>query len=116
MATQDQHDTRFALAIAADWPDLHDDGRDLVFQRLNIYAIIASYGWPTAVASSSAVTADPAYLLLPPVVVPVQQANTQQQGQQRQQDQPRQNRRQQEAAPAPAQAPAPAPAPEQNTR
>lgn len=46
VAARDQHDTRFALAMAVDWPDLDDDGRDLVFQRFNISAIAASYGWP----------------------------------------------------------------------
>lgn len=41
------------------------------FQRLNS-AIVASYCWPTAVASTSAVQAALANLLLPPGVVPVQ--------------------------------------------
>lgn len=69
MTARDQHDTRFALAMAADWPDLDNEGRHLVFQRLNLYAIVASYGWPTAIASSTAVSAAPPHLLLPPVVV-----------------------------------------------
>lgn len=49
MTARDQHDARFAMA--ADWPDLDDEGRHLVFQRLNLYAIVASYGWSTAIAS-----------------------------------------------------------------
>lgn len=77
MAARDHYDTRFALTMAADWLDLDDGGRDLVFQRLNLYAIVASYSWPTAIASSSAVTSAPANLLLPPRVVPVQRANNQ---------------------------------------
>lgn len=69
MTARDQYDARFALTMAADWPDLDDEGRHLFFQRLNLYAIVASNGWPTAIASSTAVSAAPANLLLPPVVV-----------------------------------------------
>lgn len=52
--------------VAADWPDLDDEGRRLVFQRLKLYAIVASFGWPTAIASSTDVSVAPANLLLPP--------------------------------------------------
>lgn len=40
---------------------------------LNLYTIVATYGWPTAIASSSAVQAVPSNYLLPPGVQPVQQ-------------------------------------------
>lgn len=72
--------------MASDWLDLDVGMRELVFQRLNIYAIVArpTYSWPTSIASSSAVTAVPVNLLLPPGVQPVQQEqrqNQQHQGQ-----------------------------------
>lgn len=40
MTARDQHDARFALAMATDWPDLGDEGRHLVFQRLNLYGFV----------------------------------------------------------------------------
>lgn len=109
MTARDQHDARFVLAMAADWPDLVDEARHIFFQRLNLYAIVASYGWPTAIASSTAVSAAPANLILPPVVVLVECAynNNSQQNQRQQQEQNRQGGRQPVAA-----TPAPAPVPE----
>lgn len=55
LAARDQHDARFVLAVISDWDDLDDEMRNIAFQSLNIYTIVATYGWPTAIASSSAV-------------------------------------------------------------
>lgn len=71
------------LAVVSEWHDLDDEMKNLAFQRLNIYAIVAAYGWLTAIASSTAVSATPSNFLLPPGVVPVQRqqnANQNQQG------------------------------------
>lgn len=105
MAARNQHDTRFVLCMVADWPDLDEDTRDIVGQRLNIYTIVATYGWPTAVQAT------PTNYLLLPGVHPVQiQRN--EQGPQRNQQQRCNWHRQRAPAPAPApvqpQAPAPA--------
>lgn len=92
------------LAVVSEW----DEMRNIAFQRLNIYTIVATYGWPTALQAT------PFNYLLPPGVTPVQiqQANNnnQQRGGRRGYQQQQQ---QQAAAPAaaPAQAPAPALAP-----
>lgn len=100
---RDQHEARFVLDILADWPDLDDELRTRVFQRLNLYAIVAAHGWPTAIAASAASTSN-LVCVLPPGVTPIQQ--------QRQQQPQRQGRggrgqaNQRAAAPA---APAPAP-------
>lgn len=48
MAARDQHDARFLLAVVSDWPYLDDEIRNITFQRLNLYTIVAAYGWPTA--------------------------------------------------------------------
>lgn len=83
--------------------------RNIAFQRLNIYTIVATYGWPTAVQAT------PFNYLLPPRVTPVQiqraNNNNQQRGGRRGYQQ-----RQQQAATAPAQSPAPAPAPARGVR
>lgn len=55
---RDQHEARFVLDILADWPDLEDDLRTRVFQRLNLYAIVAAHGWLTAIAASAASTSN----------------------------------------------------------
>lgn len=105
MAARDQHDARFVLAVVSDWPDLDDEMRTITFQRLNLYTIVAAYGWPTAIASSFAMQAVPVNCLLPPGVQPVQQQQNQ-----RQNNNQRGGRRgnQRQAAPAPSPAPAPA--------
>lgn len=69
---RDQHEARFVLDILADWPDLEDDLRTRIFQRLNLYAIVAAHGWPTAIAASAASTSN-LVCVLPPGVTPVQQ-------------------------------------------
>lgn len=48
MAARDQHDARFVLAVVSDWPNLDDEMRNITFQRLNLYTIVAAYSWPTA--------------------------------------------------------------------
>lgn len=63
MAARDQHDARFVSA-GSDWPDLDDDMRNIVYQRLNLYTIVATYGWPTKITSSSAVQAVPSIYCL----------------------------------------------------
>lgn len=55
---RDQHEARFVLDMMADWEDLEDDLRTRIFQRLNIYAIVAAHGWPTAIAASTAATSN----------------------------------------------------------
>lgn len=72
LAARDQHDAQFVLSVIFDWDDLDDEMRNIAFQRLNIYTIVATYGWPMAIASSSAVQATPSNYLLPPGVIPVQ--------------------------------------------
>lgn len=109
MAAIDQHDARFVLCMAADWLDLDDDTRNIVFKRLNIYTIVATYGWPTAIASSTAVQATPTNYLLPPGVHPVQHQRGEQ-GPQRNQKQWGNRRRQPAQAPAPDPVQPPAPA------
>lgn len=67
---RDQHEARFVLDILADWPDLEDDLRTRVFQRLNLYAIVAAHGWPTAIVASAASTSN-LVCVLPPGVTPM---------------------------------------------
>lgn len=105
---RDQREARFALDMLADWPDLDDDGRTRVFQRVNIYAIVANHGWPTAIAASSATTSNLACFLPPgvqPIVPQQRQPNNQQGGGRRRNQRPAAD-----PAPAPVAAPAAAPA------
>lgn len=101
---RDQHEARFVLDMISDWEDMDVELRTRVFQRLNVYAIVATHGWPTAIAATAAST-NTLQCFLPPGVQPVVQAPRQQQQQQRQ---PRAGRR--GNANPPAQAPAPPPA------
>lgn len=39
---RDQHEARFVLLVVSMWPDLADDDRRWVYQRLNVYCIVAS--------------------------------------------------------------------------
>lgn len=116
MAARDQHDARFVLAVCSDWPQLDPAMQDTVFQRLNLYAIVANYGWPTAINASTAASAAPPNLLLPPGVLPVQRQQQQRRDQPRQQQQGRRYQQQQQRPPAQAPAPAPAPAPARQGR
>lgn len=69
---RDQHEARFVLDVIADWEDLDQELRKRIFQRLNIYVIVAAHGWPTAIAASTASTPN-TICVLPPGVLPVQQ-------------------------------------------
>lgn len=109
---RDQHEARLVLYMMSDWEDMDNELRTLVFQRLNVYAIVATHGWPTAIAAIAAST-NSTQCFLPPEVQPVAQQARQQQPQQQRQQQQRGGRRannRQAQAPAPAPAP-PAPAP-----
>lgn len=37
---RDNHDAKFALQMTSMWPDLSDEDKKCVFQRLNIYSIV----------------------------------------------------------------------------
>lgn len=50
LAGRDQHEARFVLQMMLLWPDLDDQERSMVFQRLNVYCIVAARGWPAATA------------------------------------------------------------------
>lgn len=75
---RDQREARFVLDVLADWPEMDDELRTRVFQRLNIYAIVATHGWATAIAASAASHSD-FQCVLPPGVQPVVQRQQQQQ-------------------------------------
>lgn len=75
---RDQREARFVLDMMADWPDMDADLRTRVFQRLNVYAIVATHGWPTAIAATAA-SHDNLQCFLPPGVQPVVQPRQQQQ-------------------------------------
>lgn len=76
---RDQREARFVLDILADWPDMDAELRTRVFQRLNVYAIVATHGWPTAIAATAA-SHNYLQCLLPPGVQPVVQRQQQRQG------------------------------------
>lgn len=100
LAGRDQREATFVLNMTADWPGLDTDGRNVVYQRLYLYALVAAYGWPTAIAATTAVGGDA--VPLPPGITPIIQGarrGRQQQPQQRQQ----QPARQPEQPPAPPQ-------------
>lgn len=98
---RDQHEARFVLQAVSLWPDLTAADRQWVFQRLNVYCIVAALGWPAATAACAFSTASIDYVLPPGVVLP-----------QREQRPPRMQR-QNAQQPAAAAAPAPAPPPAQ---
>lgn len=103
---RDQHEARFVLQTVSMWPDLDDDDRKWVYQRLNVYCIVASLGWPAATAACNASTVSTDYFLPPGTVIPpAQNFQRQQQGTRRQRQQ--QQQPQQPPAPQPAQPRAP---------
>lgn len=104
---RDQHEARFVLDMMSDWEDMNNELRTRIFQRLNVYAIVATHGWPTAIAATVAST-NSTQCFLPPGVQPVMQQARQQQPQQQRQQQQQGGRR---ANNRHAQAPAPAPYP-----
>lgn len=99
---RDQHEARFVLDMMSDWEYMNNELRTCIFQRLNVYAIVATHGWPTAIAATVAST-NSTQCFLPPGVQPVVQQARQQQRQQQQQGGRRATNRH-------AQAPAPYPA------
>lgn len=112
---RDLHEAKFAVDMMADWIDMDDELRNRVFQRVNLYAIVAAHGWPTAIAATT-VSTNPLVCVLPPGIQPI----TSQRQRQPQQPAARggRQRNQQPAAEAPAPAPAPpvAPAPARRGR
>lgn len=70
---------KFVLDILADWTDMDNELRTRVFQRLNVYAIVATHGWPTAIAATAASHSD-LQCVLPPGVQPIVQRQQQRQG------------------------------------
>lgn len=112
---RDQREARFVLDIMADWPEMDDELRTRVFQRLNVYAIVATHGWATAIAATAASHKD-LQCFLPPGVQPVtQRQQPYQQQYQRQGGRRRNADAQAPPAPAPPQQPA-APAARQGRR
>lgn len=113
MQGRDLHDAKFVLRVVLMWPDLTDQDRKDIFQRLNVYAIVASIGWPTAIAACLANSRSSAFYL-PQGVQVVQQGQRQQQNQQQpQNNRQRQNNQRQQPQQQQRNAPAPAPAPAQ---
>lgn len=102
---RDLHEARFAVDMMADWEDMDEELRTRVFQRVNLYAIVAAHGWPTAIAATTATT-NPLTCFLPPGIQPIAQQPRQQQ----QQPRDRGGRQINQRPAAPAVAPAPAPA------
>lgn len=94
---RDQHKARFVLQVVSLWPDLTPADRQWVFQRLNVYSIVAALGWPAATAACASSTATIDYVLPPGVILS-----------QREQRVPRMNRGQ-NVQPVAAAVPAPAP-------
>lgn len=100
---RDNHDARFVLQMTSLWPDMDDEDKKFVFQRLNLYAIVATYGWPTAIDACTASSTTTSDCYLPPGVVPAQpnqrrNRNYRQQGLQQQQVQQQPQQQQQPRA------------------
>lgn len=74
---RDQREARFVLDVLADWQEMDNELRTRVFQRLNVYAIVATHGWPTAIAAIAA-SHNNLECVLPPGVQPVVQRQQQQ--------------------------------------
>lgn len=75
---RDQREARFVLDMLADWPEMDLELRTRIFQRLNVYAIVATHGWATAIAATAASHND-LQCVLPPGLQPVVQRQQQQQ-------------------------------------
>lgn len=74
---RDQREARFVLDMLADWPEMDLELRTRIFQRLNVYAIVATHGWATAIAATAASHND-LQCVLPPGLQPVVQRQQQQ--------------------------------------
>lgn len=109
------HEARFAVDMMADWEDMDDELRTRVFQRVNLYAIVAAHGWPTAIAANT-VSSNPLVCVLPPGIQPVAAQRQQQQQQPRARGGRQRNQQPAAQAPPPAPAPAAAPAPARRGR
>lgn len=59
LAGRDQKEATFVLNMKADWPTLDEEGKSVIYQRLYLYALVAAYGWPTAIAATNAVGGTP---------------------------------------------------------
>lgn len=70
LAGRDQHEARFVLQMMSLWPDLDEQERSMVFQRLNVYCIVAARGWPAATAACASTAAADDFVLPPGVVLP----------------------------------------------
>lgn len=86
---RDQHEARFAFDMLADWEDMDQELRTRVFQRINLYAIVATHGWPTAIAATT-VSKNSLNCFLPPGVQPIIQQPRQNQFGGRRRNQPAQ--------------------------
>lgn len=64
---RDQHEARFVQDMIRYWEDMDVELRTRVFQRLNVYAIVATHGWPTATAAST----NSLQCFLPPGIQPL---------------------------------------------
>lgn len=89
LSGRDQHEARFILQVTSLWPDLSDDDRKWLFQRLNVYCIVAALGWPAATTACASSTVATDFVLPPGLVLPQQEPG-------------RRNRRQERNPPAPA--------------
>lgn len=56
--------------MTADWPSLDEEGKSVIYQRLHLYALVAAYDWPAAIAATNAVGGDAVPLPLPPGITP----------------------------------------------
>lgn len=54
MSAQNQHEAKFVLKKAADWPDLEEDLRFEIWQRDYTFALVARYNWATAIHFAAA--------------------------------------------------------------
>lgn len=79
--------------MTADWPGLDEEGKSVIYQRLYLYALVAAYDWPTAIAATNAVGGEA--VPLPPGITPIVQGARRS----RQHQQPQQQRQQQPARP-----------------
>lgn len=105
MSARDQHEAKFVLKMAADWPDLEKDLKFAVWQRVYTFACVARWGWATAIHFASASGGGPNDAFVPEGLQPIvrQPAQPQQpRGRRRYNNQPQgQGQQQQQQQPAP---------------
>lgn len=100
LAGRDQDEARFVLKVTRLWPDLCDEDRVWAFQKLNVYYIVVTLGWPAATTAGAPSTAATDFVLSPRVILPQQQ-----QGQRRTRRDQQQPAAEAQPVAAPAQAP-----------